>query len=473
MRTFLIRKNLNIYIIIFLSILFLICSKNSASSSDNGIPCRISNPSDNSNIPKGGIIEISVDISYEKAGVSYIKFLIDDEIRLWDTESPYYFSWDTSVENPGSHSIKIIAKFEDETISEDEINITLKYVYKKPEDTGDGWETSTLEENNVDSTLIYQVMNDVTPDWDFLYSILIIRNGKLIFEEYFNGQDRDAANDIASATKSFTSTLIGIALKEGYLSGLDGKMLDYFPEFVTQNTDPRKLDITLRQLIKMRAGYPWDGNEILFPGIYSSSNWIEYMINIPLERDPGTGWDYSSGSTHIMSAILTKVTGMSTRDFAQTYLFGPVGIDIRYWPQDPQGYYFGHADIWMTPRNMAKLGYLYLQDGIINGERILPENWVQEATEFYSVMPYGDGIIFRRWGYGYFWWLWNVRGKKVFFAQGQGGQFILVIPELNAVIVLTAKTQVISNSNLNLEVAEEQQNKLYLLLANQLIFSLK
>lgn len=421
---------------------------------------------------KGDSVEISIELSDEIQHVEYVGFLIDDEIRRRNTESPYHYLWDTSYESNGTHTIRVILGADGGEIPLYEIDVELTYRYIVPENIGDGWETSSLTDQNVESYTIDYMMNNPVSEIDFLYSLLIIKNEKLVFEEYFNRQNRDDANDIASDTKSFTSTLIGIALEEGLINNLGEKMVDYFPEFVTQDMDLRKHDVTLRHLISMRAGYPNDSNEILFPGVYNSENWIQYMIDIPLIRDPGSGWDYSSASVHILSGVLTKASGMSTMAFAEQYLFEPLGIQIAFWARDPQGYYFGHADMYMTPRNMAKLGYLYLQEGVINGQQVWPESWIEDATTFHSVMPWGGGI-FNKWGYGYLWWLWRVYGHHAFFAGGQGGQFIIVIPDLNSVIVTTAKTAVISVDDLNLNQAEQQQNLLYQLIGEYIIAALE
>ncbi|MCP4724316.1 MAG: serine hydrolase [bacterium] len=431
-------SNIFTTVIYSLLILFLLkCSKDQPTAPEiTGPVCSITSPSNRSTFSKGDNVVISVDATVENGTLRYVQFVIDGEIVLWDNESPYVYEWDTSEENYGDHIVRAVAKDDEGETSEHTIRIEIQYLYQEPENTGDGWETSTLTEQSVDLSPINDLMNDITPDLDYLYSILIIRNEKLVFEEYFNGMDRYDANYIASATKSFTSTLIGIAINEGFISSLDEKMMDYFPEFVSQDLDSRKYEITLRQLIKMRSGYPLDSNEILFPGVYNSSNWLEYCINIPLAADPGEIWDYASAGTHILSGVLTKATGMSALEFAELYLFEPLGMEIGRWTSDPQGYNIGGWDIFMTPRNMAKLVHLYLKDGEINGKRILPEGWTSEATQKYSnvILP---TVLFEDPGYGYLWWTAKINGYQAFLAQGHGGQDIVGIPELNMIVVTT------------------------------------
>ena len=149
--------------------------------------CKIVNPVNEAEFHKGDTIEVRVDISNEETEVSYVKFLIDDEIRLWDTESPFSYSWETSDESYGPHKINILASFEDEKTIEDEIDVILKYRYRQPENTGDGWEISTLSQENVDSTSIFDFISNVYDEYSYLQSLLIARNGKLILEEYFRG----------------------------------------------------------------------------------------------------------------------------------------------------------------------------------------------------------------------------------------------------------------------------------------------
>ncbi|MFH1196474.1 MAG: serine hydrolase [bacterium] len=304
-----------------------------------------------------------------------------------------------------------------------------------PEDNHDGLLVDSPENHGVlfsDLQAAYKKAGSMP----YLYSILIIKNGYLIAERYFNGAKYNHAKYTASVTKSFISALTGIAIEKGYFS-LDSKMLDFFPEYITSGMDSKKFEITIRHLITMRAGYPYDSVDELWRAWVTSSNWVKYAIQQPLVKNPGQVWDYSSASSHILSAIITKAAGMSTKEFASEYLFNPARIKLGNWGRDPQGIYLGGWDIYMTPRNMAKFGLLYLNEGKIDSTQIIPVDWVNESTKPISTTGWDWGE-FKGSRYGCLWWIAKVRNIDCYYAQGHGGQNILVIPSLDTVIVTTA-----------------------------------
>ena len=273
----------------------------------------------------------------------------------------------------------------------------------------------------------------------FMNSLLIIRNGYLVSEQYFRGFDADDAQDVMSVSKSFISALVGLALREGYLDSLDQKMLDFFPEYIVTGMDPRKSQITLRHLITMRAGFDnsiedYDVNWNLW---VNSSDWVEYTIQLPLLYDPGTQFAYITAETHLLSAILTKATGMSTLEFAQKFLFKPLKISIAEWERDPGGYYIGGMRMHFVPRDMARFGYLFLQEGNLEGEQIVPADWVRESLEYHTSGKGGWGEL-QNIGYGYQWWLGEIRSQECFMALGYAGQFIIVFPQLQLIVVTTS-----------------------------------
>jgi CubicO group peptidase (beta-lactamase class C family) len=281
----------------------------------------------------------------------------------------------------------------------------------------------------------------------FLRSILIVRNDKLLTEWYFNDGSRDKAEHIHSASKSFMSALIGIAFREGYLTNLDQKMLDYFPEYNFPGLDPRKYDITIRHLLQMKAGFNFNDSHLDWVRYSTSADWVRYAIELPLSHAPGENWHYCTPQTNLLSVILTKATNMTTKEFAEQYLFKPLDITIDYWYQDPQGYYTGGHEMYFTPRNLTRFGLLYLNDGSFNGEQIVPADWVQESIQDYAEglvekdVAMTDGVesdFYKGTGYGYQWWLKEMRGYSSFSARGLGGQFIFCFPELDMVVVTTA-----------------------------------
>lgn len=269
--------------------------------------------------------------------------------------------------------------------------------------------------------------------YEYTYSLLIMRNGYLVVEAYYNGQNPDKTQHVHSVSKSFTSALVGIALREGFFSSLDQKMIDFLPEYQSEIDDPRKYDITLEHLITMRSGLDWDETEANWIEYAGSPDWIEYAINLPLKFDPGKGFDYSSPQTNLLSVILTRAAGVSAMQFAEKYLFTPLQISIDYWYQDPQGYYTGGHGMHFTSRALAKFGYLYLNSGRLNGKQFVPAEWISRSIQNYS----GTGAS----GYGYGWWTDLMDGYPVYMARGRGGQFILVVPALKSVIVATTNVE--------------------------------
>jgi CubicO group peptidase (beta-lactamase class C family) len=308
------------------------------------------------------------------------------------------------------------------------------------------WPTSTPAAQGLDPYIL-SYANEKADELGFMYSVLVIRNGYLAAEQYFNGKNKYSVFNIMSASKSYIGALIGIALKENYLTSLDQKMLDFFPEYITQDLDPRKYDITIRHLLKFRAGYPYEsstypGSDDLVRNVWrQNDDWMKFAIECPLAADPGETWAYSTPSSHILSGIITKATGKTALNFANPYLFDPLNINVARWSSDPLWYSRGGWGMYFTPRNMARLGYLYLNNGFVDGKQILPEEWVEESTKRYS-----EGIhwyqYFEEYGYGYLWWIAKAHGWDVYYAGGHGGQRIINIPGLNMIIVTTANPYV-------------------------------
>jgi CubicO group peptidase (beta-lactamase class C family) len=303
------------------------------------------------------------------------------------------------------------------------------------------WPVSSPEAQGIDTRILTNA-SDHAERLGFMYSLLVIRDGQLIFERYFNGKDKYYADHTCSTGKSYTSALVGIALRENYLSSLDQKMMDFFPEYATPDIDPRKYDITIRHLLQMRAGYPHEESGDFIDAWYESPDMMEFAINVPLATDLDQTFAYSSHSSHILSGIITKATGMSTYEFAKRYLFDPLGVSVKRWDQDSLGYYFGFGWLWFSPRDMARFGDLYLNNGMIDGQQIVPAEWIEDSTQRYSENASWFKKHFEDFGYGYQWWLAQGGGYDVYFALGHGGQVIVNVPELNMIIVTTAHWEV-------------------------------
>jgi CubicO group peptidase (beta-lactamase class C family) len=295
------------------------------------------------------------------------------------------------------------------------------------------WPVSTPEAQGLDSGIFENAL-EAARKLEFVDSLLVVRNGYLIAEGYFNGFDQNTPHGIASASKTFIGALVGIAVREGLLT-LDQKMVDFFPEYVTPNMDPRKNMITIRHLLMMTSGF---SDRYLMYSSYRIKYAIEY---IPLVVDPGSRWLYSTVGVHILSGIITRVSGMSTLDFARTYLFTPLQISVGSWDTDPQGIYTGGFGMAFVPRDLARFGYLYAQKGVLDGVQVIPADYLRDSWIPHEspgdYWTYSDAI--EEVGYGYLWRIGKMGGYQVYGATGHGGQHILVVPEIDMIIVTTGQ----------------------------------
>ena len=265
-----------------------------------------------------------------------------------------------------------------------------------------------------------------------LHSLLISHRGELVFEEYYNGADPRRPANMKSASKSVISALIGIAIDEGHIKSVEDPITKYFPEYIFNQTNPDKQLITIENLLTMQSGLETTSNRNYGKWVLSD-NWVEFVLNQPLVAKPGTRMLYSTGSTHLLSAILTRASGINTKEFAQKHLTSQLGYSMSYWSRDPQGIYFGGNDMEMTPRQMLAFGELYLNKGVHEGRQIIPTNWVKESYRPHVLSPRGQGRY-----YGYGWWLRDLAGMLVPVAWGYGGQLIFVVEPMDLVVVATS-----------------------------------
>lgn len=301
-----------------------------------------------------------------------------------------------------------------------------------------GWRTSAPEKQGVDSaklTIADGFIQERLPD---AFSLLIVKNGYLIFEKYYSWGSPDKYAVVHSVTKSVVSALIGIAIDRGYLNGVDQTLSEFFPEYMAGEADPRKKAITLEHLLTMTPGFSWNDRGPVMRSWYTSSNWAKFTIELPQENNPGDVFTYNSSVSHLLSIILSKSTAAGTLDFAKQNLFEPLGIESAYWHQDPQGYNIGGFGLGLSARDLAKIGFLYLNNGYWDGRSIVPEKWVKESTAQH--IRAFRSPIYGAFGYGYQWWLKEVDGCSSFMAWGRRGQFIVVVPDLDLVIAVTSET---------------------------------
>jgi CubicO group peptidase (beta-lactamase class C family) len=303
----------------------------------------------------------------------------------------------------------------------------------------DDWEVSTPAEQGLDPMLVAKMYYNAG-ELETIYSLLVIKNGYLVAEEYFNEGSIDQLSKRASVTKSYTSALVGLALEQGCLSSVDQKMLDFFPELTDQITDPRKEQITIRQMLQMRAGYPWEETDpALWEAMWTGDH-VPLIVHFPLTSDPGTKFQYSNLTAHWTGIIVARACGTDLKSFGQEHLFNPLGVEVGDWNRDLDGYYIGSGDIEFTARDMAKFGLLYLNDGEYEGKQIIPADWVHDSLQTYSedAWEIRVGPHFKDIGYGYYWWSGRAGNHHYNFAWGHGGQLIVLLDEFDMVIVVTA-----------------------------------
>jgi CubicO group peptidase (beta-lactamase class C family) len=291
-----------------------------------------------------------------------------------------------------------------------------------------GWHTSTPEEQGLDSVKLAYMLEVIQKKNIRINSLLLIRNGMLVLDAYFyNPYDGKYPHDMASVTKSIMTTLIGIAAGQGKIN-LDEPMLSYFPNRTIANLDDRKKRITVRHLTGMVNGFDsgcMAGDAETLNQMRSNSDWVQATLDREMVREPGKKFCYDSPGMHLLSAILQETTGMTALEYAQQYLFEPLDIKDVIWESGPQGYTRGWGDLHLNPQDAAKIGFLLLNEGVWDGQQIVPADWAKEAT-MKQVNAGGDD-------YGYGWWIYD----NSFGAAGRGGQHIIVDRSINAIVVTT------------------------------------
>ncbi len=277
------------------------------------------------------------------------------------------------------------------------------------------------------------VLNTRYPNLD---TLLVARHGRLVYERYAGTQaGRDRVRGVKSVTKSITGLLAGIALDKGDLSGLDQMIGALLPESFTSTSDERTRSIRIRDLLTMRSGLDWREWEGSTLEMFASADWVRFVLARPQAHDPGQVFKYSTGDTHLLAAAIQRQSGLTLLDYADAYLFGPLGITQRRWLTDPQGICIGGSELKLRARDMAKIGLLMLHDGVWDDQRILPPGWAAE-----SVTPHADAGPGGRdcvpLHYGYLWWLRSQGPHPSALAVGYGGQYIITVPALDLVVVI-------------------------------------
>jgi len=311
------------------------------------------------------------------------------------------------------------------------------------------WPCSTPEEQNLDRAKLEKLVQKIREGKIFLRldSLLIVRNAKLVVEEYFRGYNATRTHTLQSVTKSFTSALVGIALDKGHFKSLNEKIIDFFPKMKgIKNLDRRKKAIRIKDLLTMRSGtdyneYGSDSPHFQLNAL--SRGWDRFYLNRPMLNQPGTHFLYDSGGVILLSSLLKHRTGMHADRYMERYLFKPLHVSNFHWFKNQEGHPHTGGGLDLKPRDMAKFGQLYLQKGVWLGRRVVPATWVDDSVKMHVQFSQDSKRVM---GYGYLWWIQKpdpegIGKEYIYAAMGFRGQYIFVIPEYNMVVVVTGDTR--------------------------------
>ena len=291
-----------------------------------------------------------------------------------------------------------------------------------------GWNEKKPEETGLDSELVAAMIEEIDQSGLDYDGLVVVHKGVVVAEKYYYIYQEKSLHEIYSVTKSVISALVGIALQQGCIDSIEDPVLAYFPDREFLNLDAQKESLTIKDFLTMSAGLAYDPDEM-----YASLDWAQYTLDQPLVHEPGSTWFYSNGGPQVLSALISQACEMDTVEFAELYLFKPLGIKKYQWQRGSNGHPNGSWGLELTPRDMAKFGYLYLHDGLWDGEQILPPDWVELSSLSYHKVP--DPLVPWDLYYGFLWW---IHGDGNYAAHGYKGQFIYLAPESDLVVVITA-----------------------------------
>ena len=325
---------------------------------------------------------------------------------------------------------------------------TGEYEYQVPKKLNDGWEVSSLKDEDIDEDAIEEISRIIrdTNSYENVLRMLIIKNGKLVHEEYSPYCQRNTLHWMASITKTITSTLIGIAIDKGFIESTDAKLHELLPQFADQFKDPEKRMIALKHIMTMTSGLEWN-EQVSYNNpqnsewqMVESEDWMSYVASKPMRDEPGIIFYYNTGGIHLLSAVLKSVSGLYAHQFAEKCLLHPMGIYAYQWNKDPMGYpCTGGTDggLGLRTRDIAKFGWLFLQDGKWRGKQIISEKWVKEAPTIHMTTK-GRG---RSYGFNWMTGSRTINGKRFDYIAsfGYGGQTLYIVPEYDLIIVFTCE----------------------------------
>ncbi|MED4531575.1 serine hydrolase [Metabacillus fastidiosus] len=308
------------------------------------------------------------------------------------------------------------------------------------------WQVADPKALGMDAEKLSKLDPVIKSKYSNINGIVIVRNGYIAYERYYNGYGADEAHHMTSVTKSIISALIGIAIETGYIKNADQKVLDFFPEYVPDNADSKKREITIRHLLTMTAPYPFEDWHEPLDKMCMQPDWVKYTLDILGQKGSIGTFKYSTAGAHLLSAIITRSTGKSARELANEYLFKPIGMkeipdyemnsygfedlfgkNVKGWVKDPNGNSTGGWGLTLTPRDMARFGFLYINSGIWDNKQMISNKWIREST---AMNPNN---------YGYLWWLREEDEIFAYLAMGDGGNVICCIPEKDLVVAIASE----------------------------------
>lgn len=328
------------------------------------------------------------------------------------------------------------------------ISQTDEYTYQVPKKLNDGWEVSSLAAEGIANEALDEVSRLIRDrdSYEYVLSMLIIKNGKLVHEVYSPYCQRNTLHWMASITKTVTSTLIGIAIDRGFIESVDARLHELLPQFADDFKDPLKRTIALKHILTMTSGLEWN-ERVSYNNPQNSEwqmveeeDWMSYVASRPVKDKPGTTFNYNTGGLHLLSAVIKNATGLYAHEFAEKHFLHPMGIYAYQWNKDPMGYpCTGGTDggLGLRTRDIAKFGWLFLKDGKWKGERIISEKWVREAPHI-QISPEA-----KRTRYGFNWMTGTrvSKGKRFEYVAsfGYGGQTLYLVPEYDLIVVFTCE----------------------------------
>ncbi len=304
--------------------------------------------------------------------------------------------------------------------------------YTDPVDDSASWTLSTPAAQNMDSTQLEAASTALARRSD-TWSFLVIRHDALVFESYYHGSAKNQSNNVHSASKSIWGAAIGIAINQGLIPSVNATISSLLPASYGPAMSAQTKTIKLLDLLKMTSGIRWR-EDMTETQIQRTPDWITAILGLPNAASPGTTFNYSTGNAHLNSGVLTSAVHTTACEFIHTHLLAPMGVVAEHWGRDPQGYFSGGYNLYLTPRELAKFGLLYLHDGNWHGTQLVPAAWVTASM----TNQVADDDVY---SYGYNFWLRDIKGHHVAMAWGFGGQMIFIIKDLDLVVVMTTNTQ--------------------------------